>query len=140
MSATLVHASIGRDHYKVLLHAGINTMTADESKTNGGKEEGMNPFEILASALGACTCATLRMYADGKAMPLEGLLVTITLERDKEKNETNISRSITLQGDLSPEQSTRLMEIANKCPLHKTLTNPIHISTDLNSLMYDQKI
>ena len=131
MSATKIHASIGRDHYRVVIKAGKNTIIGDEPVANGGGDEGMSPHEILASALGACTCATVRMYADRKEMKLEGLEVDVVLTRDEEKNETNISRSITLRGDLKPEERERLLQIANKCPVHKTLTNPIHISTKL---------
>jgi putative redox protein len=131
MSGTLVTATIGRDHYRVVLTAGKNTIIADEPASNGGGDEGMSPHEILASALGACTCATVRMYADRKGMSLDGLHVTVLLMRDNDNNTTNISRDITLTGDLNPEDREKLIAIANKCPVHKTLTNPISIETKL---------
>ena len=133
MSDVIVKARIGLDHYRVVLTAGKNTIIADEPISNGGGDEGMSPHEILASALGACTCATLRMYADRKEMPLEAVHVTLTLVRDNEKNVTNISRDIELTGALTPEDRERLLTIANKCPVHKTLTNPINIETTLKS-------
>jgi len=126
-----VNANIHKDHYRVVLTAGKNTVIADEPLSNGGGDEGMNPHEILASALGACTCITVRMYADRKEMPLDGVNVTLGLVRDSDTNTTNISRQIELIGDLTPEQRDRLLTIANKCPVHKTLTNPITIETRL---------
>ena len=131
MSEAKINASIGRDHYKVVLQAGKNTIVGDEPIDKGGGDEGMNPFEILASALGACTCATLRMYADRKEMQLESMEVLVSLVRDDVANVTNITRQITLIGDLIPEERDRLLQIANKCPIHKTLTNPITIETEL---------
>jgi putative redox protein len=131
MSATKIEAGINRDHYRVVLQAGKNTIIADEPVESGGGGDGMNPHEILASALGACTCATLRMYADRKQMKLDGADVTVTLTRDEEINETNMTRSIVLHGDLTNEEKERLLQIANKCPVHKTLANPIHIETRL---------
>ena len=129
MSEVNVNAKIGRDHYKVVLSAGKNTIIGDEPIDKGGGDEGMNPYEILASALGACTCATVRMYADRKEWKLEGINVTLTLTRDDEKNATNITRDIEFVGALSPEERERLLAIANKCPVHKILTNPINIQT-----------
>jgi len=131
MSAVNVQGAIGRDHYRVVLTAGKNTIIADEPIDKGGGDEGMNPHEILASALGACTCATVRMYADRKEWPLEGINVTIRLVHDDENNVTNIARDIEFAGSLDQEQLDRLIVIANKCPIHKVLTNPINIETKL---------
>lgn len=128
-----VKASIGTDHYRVVLTAGKNTIIGDEPTTNGGGDEGMNPHEILASSLGACTCATVRMYADRKEWPLEAINVAIHLTRDEEKNTTLITREIEFVGNLAPEEVDRLLTIANKCPIHKALTNPISIETTLKS-------
>ena len=131
MSEVKVNAKIGRDHYKVVLTAGKNSIIGDEPIDKGGGDEGMNPHEILASALGACTCATVRMYADRKEWKLEGINVTLNLIRDEEKNTTTITRDIEFVGDLIPEERDRLLAIANKCPVHKALTNPIYIETKM---------
>jgi putative redox protein len=133
MSATQVTASITRDHYRVHIQAGKNSIIADEPEANGGKDEGMNPHELLASALGACTCATVRMYADRKGIALDGLKVDLTVTHDDEKNSTNIKRDITLMGSLGAEDREKLLTIANKCPIHKLLTNPINIETTLTT-------
>ena len=132
MGATNVNATIGRDHYRLVLTAGKNTIIADEPIESGGTDEGMDPHEILASALGACTCATLRMYADRKEWPLDGLNVSLSLVHNDENN-THIHREIELLGTLTEEQKSRLLDIANKCPVHKTLTNPILIQTNLKA-------
>ena len=133
MSDIITSASIGKDHYRVELKARNHIVIGDEPESNGGTDLGMNPHEILASALGCCTCATLRMYADRKEMPLESVNVTLTLVRDTEHNVTNITRDVELVGILTPEDRDKLLGIANKCPVHKTLTNPINIETTLKS-------
>jgi putative redox protein len=124
-------ASIARDHYKVVIRAGQNTIIGDEPIEKGGGDEGMSPYEILAASLGACTCATVRMYADRKEMSVEAIHVTLSLKRDDEKNTTTITRDIELVGELTQEERDRLLSIANKCPVHKILTNPISLNTTL---------
>ena len=129
--ATIVDAEIGRDHYQVTLIAGKNTVIADEGETKGGQDKGFDPFQLFLSSLGACTCATVRMYADRKEMKLEKIHVHLIMERDDEKNETKISRNVQLTGNLSDEERQRLLDIANKCPVHKIMTHPIHIQTEM---------
>ncbi|MCW3124690.1 MAG: OsmC family peroxiredoxin [Bacteroidetes bacterium] len=131
MSATNINASIMRDHYLVHIQAGKHAIIADEPVEVGGADQGPDPYQLLASALGACTCATVRMYADRKGIALDGLKVDITLTRDLEKNTTNIHRDITLMGSLGSDDRDKLLDIANKCPIHKILTNPINIETVL---------
>lgn len=115
--------------YKSTIHAGEHLLAADESKARGGQDAGPNPFEYLLSSLGACTCITLRMYAELKKMPLENVEVDLSLERKEEG--THIERKIRLSGALSPEQSERLLAIANRCPVHKILSGSIQISSGL---------
>jgi len=122
-------AHIGRDHYRVTISAGNNTVVADEPTDNGGQDEGFNPAELMLASLGACTCATLRMYADRKEMKLDEVSVNLSLERDETKNVTNISREIKLAGNLTEDERGRLLAIANKCPMHKVLSNPVAINT-----------
>jgi putative redox protein len=128
---TIANAHIGRDHYKVTINAGKNVVIADEGEANGGKDEGFNPFELFIASLGACTCVTVRMYADRKQMNLDEIKVNLGLERDDEKNITNITRRIEFIGNLTDAERSRLLEIANKCPVHKIMSNPISINTQM---------
>lgn len=126
-----VNGHITTDHYKTILSNARHELIGDEPKTNGGTDLGFSPGELLCSALATCTCVTLRMYADTKQWKLEKVEVDVTMEKDTAKNTTNIHREIQLFGNLTDEQKHRLIEIAEQCPIHKTLTNPIKIQTGL---------
>lgn len=126
-----IKAHISTAHYQTILSNGRHQIVADEPPELGGTDVGFSPNELLCSALAACTCITLRMYADRKAWPLTDVTAHITLERNKETNTTQINRQICLIGDLTDEQKTRLLTIANQCPIHKILTNPIVIETKI---------
>lgn len=95
---------------------------ADEPEKMGGADEGPAPMELVMAGLGACTSMTLRMYAQRKQWPLEKVTVDLTHDKQKDGTET-LTRHIKVAGDLSEEQTQRLLEIANKCPVHRTLTN-----------------
>ncbi len=127
--ATTIQASIQTNHYKTNLSNGRTELIGDEPLDVGGTDLGFSPSELLCSALATCTCATLRMYADRKGWALEDVQISIDFEHDNEQNKSHIKRHITLLGDLTDDQKTRLLDIANKCPIHKVLTNPIEILT-----------
>jgi putative redox protein len=88
----------------------------------------MNPHEILETALAACTAITLKMYAKRKNIPLDDVLVDVNTV--SEGKDSVLSRKVHLLGALSPEEKTRLMEIADKCPIHKLLMSNITIQTE----------
>ena len=124
--------SIERDLYKMdVVSGGGNTLVADEPVEVGGQNIGFSPDELLCASLGACTSATLRMYADRKGWPLERVEVNVFFERENAFSETNLFRKIRLVGNLTDDQRARLMDVAGKCPMHKTLSQPISIITDL---------
>jgi putative redox protein len=118
---------------------GRHRFTADEPLASGGQDGGPNPYELLLAALGACTSMTLRLYADRKQWPLEKVAVRLRHEKiyakdcaDCETREgkiDRIEREITLAGPLDSEQRARLMEIADKCPVHRTLHSEIKVVT-----------
>lgn len=123
-------AHIGLDTYKTALLARNHTAIADEKTENGGTNLGPAPFELLLESLGACTAITLRMYANRKQWALASVNVALTLEQANSSTST-IQRTIQLTGDLTDEQRTRLMEIANLCPVHKLLSGTIAIHSTL---------
>jgi putative redox protein len=124
-----ISAVINKEPYKTEIFAGNNKLIADEPTTNGGKGTGFSPSELLAASLAACTSITLRMYADRKEWVVEKIEVNVSFERDEEKNISNITRKIHFTGNLDEEKKERLMAIADKCPIHKTLSNQINITT-----------
>jgi uncharacterized OsmC-like protein/alpha/beta superfamily hydrolase len=136
-----VIASINREHYRTELYAGAHALVADEPPDAGGAGAGPSPYGYLTAALGACTAITLRMYADRKQWPLEAVRVRLTHDKihanDCAECETSqakidrFTREIALQGALSPEQKQRLVEIADKCPVHRTLESEVRIETTL---------
>lgn len=127
---TKITSHIAKELYKVeIKSASGNTLIADEPVENGGKNLGFSPHELLISALAACTNATLRMYADRKQWDLQEVKTNIELLPDESGQKTILNRQIELIGNLSNEQKERLMTVANKCPIHKALSNPIEINT-----------
>lgn len=127
-----ITSSIKKELYKVNIESPTgNILVADEPIAMGGNDLGFSPKELLASTLAACTSATLRMYADRKGWDLEEVKLEITLERDDKENKTTINRRLELIGNLDDSQRNRLLTVANACPMHKILSNPIDIHSEL---------
>ncbi|PID50076.1 MAG: osmotically inducible protein OsmC [Proteobacteria bacterium] len=116
--------------YTCDIKAGDHEMVADEPVPLGGEDLGPTPYQYLKAALGACTAITLRMYADRKKWPLEDTIVHLRHSRDSNKQSV-FERDITLVGDLTQEQRQRLLEIADRCPVHKTLSHGAAILSKL---------
>jgi putative redox protein len=130
--ASTVTGRIGHNHYSTIIHNDRHELIADEPANHNGTDLGFNPEELLCSALTACTAITLRMYADRKEWQVEEIKVSVQIERDAAQNITNVKRDITITGQIDEVQRARMLAIANQCPIHKILSNPIHIDTTLS--------
>ena len=121
---------------------GRHVIRADEPVAAGGLDTGLSPYDLLCAALGACTAITLRLYADLKGIPLERVRVELKHEKihatdcaeceTREGKIDRIDRLIGLEGTLDPAQRQKLLEIANKCPVHRTLHSEVVIPTRLS--------
>ena len=129
------------DSYRTAIQAGPHALVSDEPEEVGGDDEGPTPYDLLLSALGSCTGMTLRMYADRKEWPLDETIVRLSHQKihatdcencDTEEGKVDrIHREIEVRGDLSDEQRARLLEIANKCPVHRTLHSEVSVQSSL---------
>jgi len=121
--------------------AGGQVIRADEPVAAGGMDSGLSPYDLVLAGLGACTSMTIRMYADLKGFPLERATVELKHEKihaadcadceTKDGKIDRIDRLIRLEGPLSEEQRAKLLEISNKCPVHRTLHAEVSIPTRL---------
>lgn len=126
----MVKALIHKAHYTTQISSATNTLIADEPISLGGAGKGFAPMELLASSLAACTSITLRMYTDRKEWNLDSVEVTVDIERNNDTS--TFKRTIDLKGNLTEEQTRKLLDIANHCPIHKILNSSISIHTQLS--------
>jgi uncharacterized OsmC-like protein/alpha-beta hydrolase superfamily lysophospholipase len=134
-------ARIGRTLYRTDILANGHHLVADEPRTVGGGNLGPTPYDLLVSGLGACTCMTLRMYADRKKWPVESISVNLKHQKihadECQSCETQsgkldqIDLEIDIKGELDKDQKKRMLEIAQKCPVHRTLHSEMMTNTRL---------
>ncbi|MEM7651552.1 MAG: bifunctional alpha/beta hydrolase/OsmC family protein [Pseudomonadota bacterium] len=137
----VVVREVGTSKFANHVTAGPHRLTADEPAPYGGTDTGPTPYDYLLTALGTCTSMTIRMYAEHKKIPLEQVTVTLGHQKihaqDCEECETregridHITREISFKGDLTDEQKAKMMEIADKCPVHRTLHGEIKIDKEM---------
>jgi len=134
-----VNSEVSR--YAQNISVGLHTLHADEQSDIGGNDAGPNPYELLLSALGACASITVRMYAERKQWPLRSVQVRLSNSKVRAEGCAECDRKdgmvdrivmgISFAGELSEEQKSRLLEIANKCPVHRTLVSKVQIEASL---------
>ena len=141
MTPDVMVRETGAGKFQNLVTVGTHHLIADEPEGVGGLDTGPSPYDLLAAALGACTTMTLRMYAERKGLPLDRVLCTVRHEKvherdmermmDDERARPDVfTRTITLEGDLTPERRARLLEIADRCPVHRTLERGASVRTE----------
>jgi len=130
----------GHGKFGTEVHTANHRFVADEPRTYGGDETGPTPYDLLLASLGTCTAMTMKMYAERKGWPFEGTVIHLTHERDHHKDCDHcedpgakiqaLNRSIEVLGDdLTAEQRVKIIEIADKCPVHRTLEGELHVHT-----------
>jgi uncharacterized OsmC-like protein/fermentation-respiration switch protein FrsA (DUF1100 family) len=138
-AGTVLVRETGNGKFQQEVLSGAHRFLADEPVKVGGLDSGLGPYDLLLAGLGACTSMTLRLYADNKKLPLERVTVRLTHNKihaedclaceTKEGMVDRIDRTITFEGALDADQRRRLLEIADKCPVHRTLKSEIEIRT-----------
>jgi putative redox protein len=122
-----IRLALGPDDFPTVITARGHTLRSDEPASSGGSDTGPEPFEVLLASLGACTAITLRMYARRKGWALDG--VQIDAGFDPNEGRRRIRMTLSCDGDLTPDQRARLLQIANACPVHKALTTGVMVDT-----------
>lgn len=135
----IIHIHHGKENYKTVMTAGNHELIADEPVNLGGKAMGPDPYDYLLMSLGSCTVITLKMYADRKKWPVEDMYVELRHFKshaedckDCEKPGAkidHIEKDIIVKGDLTDEQLDKLLEISERCPVHKTLLDTMNIDS-----------
>ncbi|MCO5230518.1 MAG: OsmC family protein [Chitinophagales bacterium] len=120
-----------KENFQTALKSGQHTILADEPIDLGGEDLGMSPDSLLASALAACTTITLRMYINHKKILAEDISVEVDLEYDKNNRITTYIRKIHVAGEYDDAIRTRLLSVANACPVHKMLSGTVEIKSEL---------
>ena len=120
----------GKGQYQVAIEAQGPTFHADEPAEFGGDASGPTPYEMLGGALGACTAMTMQMYARRKQLPLARVQIAVSHHRDAASGRERFERQIYMEGDLTAEQAAKLMDIAERCPVGKTLMAGTDITSE----------
>lgn len=135
----IVHIHHGKNNYETVLTAGSHELKADEPESAGGTNQGPDPYDYLLMSLGSCSAITMKMYADRKKWQVDDIYIELRHHKshakdcqDCEKENAKIDyieKEITVTGNLTDEQVQKLLDISAKCPVHRTLTQNLEISS-----------
>lgn len=139
----IVHIHLpAEDKFTTTLNAGSHQLAADEPESAGGKNKGPDPYDYLLMSLGSCTVMTIKMYARRKEWPLGNLYMELRHHKQHIEDCKNcdnpgskidtIEKEIVVEGDLTDEQLDKILEIADKCPVHRTLSSDISIDSSIS--------
>jgi osmC family protein len=127
-----VKAVLGNEKYYTEVVAGKNTLYVDEPEAKGGANKAFNPLEVLASSLASCTAVTLRMYAENKGWDVDEIKVEVIVDKTDSHPASVFYKEVSFGNtSLSEEQKVRLLKVAEACPIHKILANPIELYTKI---------
>lgn len=130
-SETVLVAETGLGKFQVEARMGDAALLIDEPKEIGGLGSGPNPYDLIAAAVGACTTMTVRLYANHKGWPLKRIETAVRHSRAGLQAKDRFELAITLEGDLDAAQRSRLLEIAERCPVHLTLARGSEVAARL---------
>ena len=132
-SETVLVAETGLGRYQVEARMGDSALLIDEPVAAGGLGSGPNPYDMIGAAVGACTVMTIRLYANRKGWPLTKVRAAVRHSRPSLESRDRFELAITLEGTLDEEQRARIMEIAERCPVHLTLARGADVEAKLIS-------
>jgi putative redox protein len=130
-SETIIVAETGLGKYQVEARVNGSAILMDEPVSAGGLGSGPNPYDLLAAALGACTTMTIRLYADHKGWPLKRVETAVRHSRTSLNARDRFDLDIALEGELDAGQRARILEVAERCPVHLTLTRGSDVAAKL---------
>ncbi len=131
MANSIINCTLQKENYTCHINDGKHELIADEPVSLGGSDKGFTPNGLLASALAACTTITLKMYTDRKEWSIANLKVKT--EEDSLDGQLHLHRKISFKSNLGEKEIDRILKIADKCPIHKTLSPTVKITTELVS-------
>jgi putative redox protein len=134
MTDSVVTVTLDGAPYATRIEAGRHTVVADEPGTLGGKDTGPGPYDLLLASLGSCKVITARMYADRKGWNLRSVRAQLAHSRPEGRNGPElITVAMAFGGDLTDDQRSRLLEIAEKCPVQKTISGGLRVEATLSA-------
>lgn len=128
-----ITTQIGKENYRTEIRGDGHVLISDEPIELGGANSGMNPVLLFLASLGSCTAITLKMYCQRKNWIVDTIIVNLSMNVVKSdlQQTSYVDRHIQVTGDISDENKKRLLNIADQCPLHKIMSNPISITTNI---------